>query len=258
MNILIILGVFIFGLIIGSFLNVVIYRLPRRKSIVYPPSECPSCNTKIKFYDNIPVISYLILGGKCRTCKTKIPIRYPIIELLTGISAVLVYLKWGLSIDFAFMFLYIALMIALSVIDLDFKIIPDEINFVGAVSGFIYAFFRQDLSVLDALLGAIVGSGLLFLVGYLYLKFRKIEGLGLGDVKLMIFIGTYVGWFGALFTIFIGSLLGAVVGILYTSIFKVGDKRSFQLPFGPFLAFASIIYIFFGEAIKSWYLGGMQ
>lgn len=257
MNILIILGVFIFGLIIGSFLNVVIYRLPRKKSIVYPPSECPSCNTKIKFYDNIPVISYLILGGKCRTCKTKIPIRYPIIELLTGISAVLVYLKWGLSIDFAFMFLYMALMIALSVIDLDFKIIPDEINFVGAVSGFIYAFFRQDFSVLDALLGAIVGSGLLFLVGYLYLKFRKIEGLGLGDVKLMIFIGTYVGWFGALFTIFIGSLLGAVVGILYTSIFKVGDKRSFQLPFGPFLAFASIIYIFFGEAIKSWYLGGM-
>ncbi len=258
MNILIILGVFIFGLIIGSFLNVVIYRLPRRKSIVYPPSECPSCNTKIKFYDNIPVISYLILGGKCRTCKTKIPVRYPIIELLTGISAVLVYLKWGLSIDFAFMFLYMALMIALSVIDLDFKIIPDEINFVGAVSGFIYAFFRQDLSVLDALLGAVVGSGLLFLVGYLYLKFRKIEGLGLGDVKLMIFIGMYVGWFGALFTIFIGSLLGAVVGILYTSIFKVGDKRSFQLPFGPFLAFASIIYIFFGEAIKSWYLGGMQ
>ncbi len=247
---------FIFGAVIGSFLNVVIYRLPRNKSLVSPPSHCPKCGHQIRWYENIPIISYLFLMGKCSKCKTKISARYPFVEFLTGTASVFSFLKYGISADYFFVFLFLSLMIALSFIDIDLQIIPDEINLIGFVSGIIYAYFRDDFSVLDALIGAGVGAGFLFLVGYLYFKFRKIEGLGFGDVKLMAFVGSYTGWFGALFTIFAGSLFGAVIGIAYSIIKKEENKGTFQIPFGPFLASAAVIYIFFGEQIKTWYLGG--
>ncbi len=247
---------FIFGAVIGSFLNVVIYRLPRNKSLISPPSHCPKCGHQIRWYENIPVLSYLFLLGKCSKCKTKIPFRYPFVEILTGVASASTFYKYGLSADYFFVFLFLSLMIALSFIDFDLQIIPDEINLIGFVSGIVYAYLRTDFTVLDSLIGAVVGSGFLFLVGYLYFKFRKIEGLGFGDVKLMAFIGSYVGWFGALFTIFAGSLFGAVIGIGYSFLKKKKNKATFQIPFGPFLAAAAVIYIFFGHQIKQWYLGG--
>ncbi len=248
--------IFIFGSIIGSFLNVVIYRLPREKSIVYPPSSCPSCRYKIKWYENIPIISYLFLRGKCRQCKAKIPLRYPFVEFITGLGAVFIYIKWGLTLDSLFYFIFLSLIIAIIFIDIDFKIIPDELNLIGFISGIIFSFFRNDFSFVDAVLGSIVGAGFLFLTGYLYMKLRKIEGLGMGDVKMMAFVGAYLGLFGSLFTIFFGSLLGAVVGITLSLLKEGKYQGTLEIPFGPFLGISAIIYMFFGDYIKQIYFGG--
>ncbi len=254
-NLLIAIFIFAFGAIIGSFLNVLIYRLPRDMSIVFPSSHCPKCGHKIRWYENIPIASYVALRGRCSKCKTPISLRYPIVEFLTGISASISYLKWGLTIDFAFNFVFLALVIAISFIDLDFKIIPDELNLIGFLSGLIYAGIRVDFSVIDALLGSFVGAGFLFAIAYLYLKFRGIEGLGMGDVKLLAFLGTYLGWFGSLFVIFFGSLLGVIAGLTLAYLNKSEDKAKFEIPFGPYLSIAGVIYLFFGDIIKSWYFG---
>lgn len=256
-----IFAVFILGVSIGSFLNVVIYRMPRDLSIVYPPSSCPVCKNRIKWYDNIPVISYLILKGKCRFCKTPIPVRYPVVELITGCAAVLSYLKFGFSVDFVFAFYFLCSMIALSFIDFDFKIIPDEINYLGLLSGFVYAGMKSYQSssfepLINAIIGALVGSGFLFLIAYLYLKFRNIEGLGMGDVKLLAFIGSYTGWFGALFTIFFGSILGLLASLYFMKKEKDNNLMKLEIPFGPFLALAGSVYLFFGEKIYNFYFGG--
>ena len=255
-----IIAIFIFGASIGSFLNVVIYRLPRDMSIVYPPSTCPVCKNRIKWYDNIPIVSYLILKGKCRFCAAKISARYPLVEFITGLMAVSTYLKFGFGIDFVFMFYFVACMIALTFIDLDFKIIPDEINFSGLFMGFIYAGYKAysvgDLQpLIQALIGALVGAGFLYALALFYLKVRNIEALGFGDVKLLAFIGSYVGWFGALFTIFFGSLLGLLGSFFFMKMYKTEDLFKLEIPFGPFLAIAGIIYLFFGEWIYKFYFG---
>jgi leader peptidase (prepilin peptidase)/N-methyltransferase len=254
-EILYFIGIFIFGTAIGSFLNVVIYRLPREKSIVHPPSSCPNCGYKIKWYENIPVISYLFLKGKCKNCNTSISVRYPLVEFLTGILFSFSYLKYGISIDLIFSFIFLSLIIALSFIDFDFKIIPDEINLIGFISGLIYSFFRTDFSLIDALIGAIIGAGFLWIIAFLYLKLRGIEGLGMGDVKLLAFFGTYLGWFGSLFVIFFGSLIGAIFGITSAYLTKTENKAVYEIPFGPFLSIAAVIYMFFGEYIKKFYFG---
>ncbi len=255
MSTFIVISVFLLGLIVGSFLNVVIYRMPRGLSVVKPRSYCTKCGHKIRWYENIPVLSYIFLRGKCSSCGEKISVRYPLIEILTGLAAVAAYLKWGLTVDFIFNFLFLSLLIAITFIDIDFKIIPDELNLVGFFLGIVYSFFRHDFSVFDAFLGAVVGAGFLFLIGYLYFKFKGIEGLGFGDVKLMAFIGTYLGWFGSLFTIFFGSLLGAIVGITVAYIKGEKNKNRYEIPFGPFLATGAAIYLFFGERIREWYFG---
>lgn len=255
-----IFSIFIFGVSIGSFLNVVIYRMPRGLSIIYPPSTCPNCGKRIKWYDNIPIISYILLKGKCRFCKADISIKYPLVELVSGIFATVLYIRFGLNLDFLFYFYFIASMIALSVIDLEFKIIPDKINFSGIFIGLIFAIKnslqQQDITpILSALVGAIVGSGFLFLIAYIYLKYRGIEGLGMGDVKLLAFIGVYTGWFGAIFTIFFGSLIGSIVGIIIIKLFK--KDAYFEIPFGPFLAAGGTLYLLFGDYIRQLYFGGL-
>jgi len=254
-NFFILIFIFAFGTIIGSFLNVLIYRLPRDISIVFPSSHCPKCGHKLKWYENIPVVSYTFLKGKCSKCKTPISLRYPIVEILTGLSASVSYLKWGLSIDFVFNFVFLALAITISFIDLDFKIIPDELNLIGFLSGLLYSALRTDFSIIDALLGSFIGAGFLFAIAYLYLKFRGIEGLGMGDVKLLAFFGAYLGWFGSLFVIFVGSVLGVIIGLTLAYINKSEDKAKFEIPFGPYLSIAGVLYLFFGEIIKNWYLG---
>lgn len=257
-----IFAIFFLGLSIGSFLNVVIYRMPRQVSIVYPPSTCPQCKNQIKWYDNIPIISYIILKGKCRYCKTPISVRYPIVEFVTGISALFTYLKYGFTIDFIFIFYFLASMIALSFIDWDFKIIPDEINYMGLLSGLVYAGIKsyqlkESTPLIDSVIGAVVGAGFLFSIAYFYLKLRKIEGLGMGDVKLLAFVGSYVGWFGALFTIFFGSVLGLVASLYFMKKEKNSELMKLEIPFGPFLALAGVIYLFFGEKIYNFYIGGL-
>ena len=248
---------FIFGTIIGSFLNVVIYRLPRGKSIGKPAfSFCPSCGSKIRWYDNIPLFSYIVLRGKCRNCKSPISFSYFFVELLTGIGSALSYLKTGLSYEYFFIFGFVAVMVAVTFIDIQFRIIPDQLNLFGFIMGIIYSLLK--MNIFDSIAGIVVGAGFLWGIAYFYLRFRGIEGLGMGDVKMMAFVGAYLGWFGALFTIFVGSFLGAVVGILGAYLSKSEDKGKFEIPFGPFLAFASVIYLFFGENIKEWYLGGMM
>jgi leader peptidase (prepilin peptidase)/N-methyltransferase len=247
---------FIFGSIIGSFLNVVIYRLPRKGSILKPVfSVCPRCGTQIKWYDNIPIISFFLLKGKCRYCKSPISKRYPLVETLTGLASVLSLLKAGLSIDYIFIFLFLSILIAITFIDIDFKIIPDELNLIGFLSGLFYSYFRVDFSVVDALLGAVVGAGILWSIAFIYEKSRGIEGLGFGDVKMMVFLGTYLGWFGSLFTIFFASLIGSIVGLAAAYISKEKNKGQYEIPFGPFLALGGAIFIFFGEEIQRWYLG---
>lgn len=259
-EILKIFAVFLLGLSVGSFLNVVIYRMPRDISVVYPPSTCPECKNRIKWFDNIPVISYLLLGGRCRFCGSKISLKYPAVEVLTGISAVLLYLKFGFDLEFLFYFYFVASMIALSFIDLEFKIIPDQINFGGLFVGLVFAVvnsikYQTIEPAVSAVIGAAVGAGFLYLVAYLYLKYRGIEGLGMGDVKLMAFIGAYTGWFGSMFTIFFGSLTGAVAGIAVINLLK--KDYHYEIPFGPFLAMGGMIYLFFGEYIRQFYLGGV-
>ncbi|NPA53418.1 MAG: prepilin peptidase [Aquificae bacterium] len=247
---------FLFGIIIGSFLNVVIYRLPRKGSILKPAfSFCPNCGNQIKWHDNIPIISYIFLKGKCRYCQSPISKRYPFVELLTGIASVLSLWKTGISIEYFFIFAFLSILIAITFIDIDFKIIPDELNLIGFILGLTFSFFRKDFTVFDALLGSLVGAGILWGIAYFYEKTRGIEGLGFGDVKMMAFVGTYVGWFGSLFTIFFASLVGAIFGIAAAYISKASNKGQFEIPFGPFLALGATVYIFFGEQIKAWYMG---
>ncbi|NPA52779.1 MAG: prepilin peptidase [Aquificae bacterium] len=250
--------IFVFGTMIGSFLNVVIYRLPRGKSVVFPSSHCTSCGYKIKWYENIPVFSYIFLKGRCKNCKTPISMRYPLIEVLTGFSAVAVYLKSGFSIESVFYFIFLCLIISIIFIDIDFRIIPDELNLIGFLTGLTFSLFREDFSILDAVIGSVVGAGFLYVVAYLYLKLRGIEGLGLGDVKMLAFVGTYLGWFGSLFTIFFGSVLGVLLGVGISLLKKKKYEGQLEIPFGPFLGVASVVYLFFGEKIKDFYFGGMM
>ena len=252
-----ILIAFIFGAIIGSFLNVLIYRLPRGKSPLKPAfSFCPSCGERIKWYDNIPIISYILLKGRCRNCKSKISIQYLLVEFLTGFASVLAYLKAGFSIDYLFLLFFFSAMITLSFIDFEFKIIPDEINYTGFIVGIIYSFFRDNFSPLDAIIGALFGAGFLLAIKFLYEKYKGIEALGWGDIKLLLFIGSFTGWFGALFTIFVGSLLATLISLLDLYLNKKNeDFKNYELAFGPYLAIAGSIYMLMGDVIIKYYLG---
>ncbi len=252
---------FFFGLIVGSFLNVCIYRLPRNISIAFPSSSCPMCNNPIKARDNVPIISYILLGGRCRYCKKKISIRYPFVELFNGILYWAVFSYFGLGWHLPFLFAFCSSMIVISFIDLDFQIIPDIITLPGIIIGFLGAsFFIPDifspnlsfhnLSIIGfktSLLGFFVGGGLFYLIAIL-----SKGGMGGGDIKMMAMVGAFLGWKAVLLTTFIGSLTGSIVGI-FLMVFK-GKGRKTKIPFGPFLAFGAIITLFFGRVILDWYL----
>ncbi len=238
----------LFGLVIGSFLNVVVSRLPEKKSIVKPRSHCPSCKKAIKFYDNIPVISYILLGGKCRNCKEEISLRYPLIEAFTAFSFWLSYFYFGADLIYtAFAILFVCLLISLAVIDLTHMILPDELTLGGAVVFIVYSFFNPWLTTTDAVIASF-GSALTFTgLYYFYLKVKKIEGLGFGDVKMMLFLGAFLGVGKLLVTVLLASLSGLIVGIFFI-IFK-GKTLKLKLPFGTFLAAGSYISLFWGERI---------
>jgi leader peptidase (prepilin peptidase)/N-methyltransferase len=266
------LGAFLLGLVIGSFLNVCILRIPADKSIVLPSSSCPKCGKAIAPYDNIPVLSWVFLRGKCRNCKTKISAMYPAVELLTGVLFLACYLVFGPSVEALKWAVFAALLVVLTITDLRERILPDEVNFFGLGAGLIFSFFtvpldgtalwiatrwfdfpppRMALSFADAVLGAVAGSGLLWLVAEGYFRIRGREGMGLGDVKMMAAIGAFLGLKRTMMTVLAGSLLGSVIGILLISISKKG--RDYELPFGTFLGAGALLVVFFGTSALRWY-----
>lgn len=264
--------VFLFGLVIGSFLNVCILRIPERKSVVLPASACPKCGAAIRPYDNIPVISYLLLRGKCRECKTRISPMYPLVELLSGILFFACYRGFGLTPEAAKWAAFSALMIVLVFTDLRERILPDVVNYTGLGIGLAISLFTQPtdgtaqwlsnrtfafpppapaLSFADALLGAAVGSGLLWLVSEAYFRLRGREGMGLGDVKMMLMAGAFLGAKRTLLTIFAGSVLGSVLGLAF--ILTRRKQSDYELPFGSFLGMAALLVVFFGTPVVNWY-----
>jgi leader peptidase (prepilin peptidase)/N-methyltransferase len=242
---------FIFGLCIGSFLNVCIYRLPASKSISHPRSSCPSCGELIRFYDNIPVFSYLFLKGRCRFCREPISVRYPIIEILAGLFGLVTFIQYGLTLEALIYYVYIAALVVVTFIDIDHQIIPDVITLPGIPIFFIASFALPDINYRDSLLGICIGGGSLLLVAWAYNLITKKEGMGGGDIKLLAMIGAVIGWKGVLFTIFVASAVGTISGMLV--MLKARKSMKLAIPFGPFLAIGGIAYIFFGPQLIDWY-----
>jgi leader peptidase (prepilin peptidase) / N-methyltransferase len=243
--------IFFIGTCIGSFLNVCIYRLPAGKSIVRPASACPACGATIRWYDNIPLISYMILRGRCRGCKTRISIRYPIIELLCGLFAMTIWMHYGYGLPALIYFILIAALLVITFIDIDHRIIPDIISLPGIPLGFFASLLLPQLKWSDSLIGIVAGGGSLLAVAWGYQLITGRDGMGGGDIKLLAMVGAFLGWKGVLFTIMASSLLGTAVGIAVMLRSKKGIKMA--LPFGPFLAMGAIIYIFLGPQLIEWY-----
>ena len=239
------------GAAVGSFLNVLICRIPEGKSIVYPSSHCPKCSHPIRFYDNIPLISYLVLRGRCRDCREKISLRYPLVEALTALMSFLLFWKFGLSTKYLFSFIFTAALIVITFIDLDLQIIPDVITLPGIPLFFLAAVFFMDVKVMEALLGILIGGGCLFAIAFLYELITKREGMGGGDIKLLAMMGAFLGWKSLFFILFASSLLGAVVGI--STMIAKGKDMKYAVPFGPFLSAAAVAYLFVGVDVMEYF-----
>ncbi len=242
------------GLVWGSFLNVVIYRLPRKLSLVRPPSTCPGCGARIKPYDNVPVLSYLWLGGKCRSCGRGISPVYPLVEALTALGFILVFCRSGRTAGLEFFAgcLFTSALITLGFIDYFHQVLPDAITMPGLVLALVYSFFRDDLTFRGALVGAVSGAGFLLVVYGAYRLIRKKEGLGMGDVTMLLMVGAYLGLARTLLTLVLGSFVGALVGVFL--IVRRKKDLQFALPFGTFLAPAAFVSALWGERIVSAYL----
>ena len=268
-----------FGAVIGSFLNVVIHRVPNEESIVFPNSRCPACGSGIAFYDNIPIVSYLVLGARCRSCKEHISIRYPAVELLT--AALFVGVAWhdGLSAALPFDLIFVAALLALVFIDAEHMILPNVITYPGIVfaliariaipflsgtphfddipslsSGALAGMPLWVVSIAGAAIGALIGGGSLWLMGWTWEKLRGIEAMGLGDVKMMFMVGAYLGWRLTILTLFVGVLTGSVIGVLLMARQR---QRNMQmlLPFGVFLGLGAVAALLFGAPLVEWYAG---
>jgi len=242
------------GLAWGSFLNVVIYRVPLGMSLLKPPSTCPGCRKRIRPYDNIPIFSYLILSGKCRHCGFRIPFSYFLVEVLTPVSLVLLYFHHGRTpgLPLIASSLFASAMIVLGFIDYYHQILPDVITMPGLVLALAYGFFRQDMSFRQVLIGAVVGSGFLLFIYGAYFLIRRREGLGMGDVAMLLLIGAFLGWLPTVLTLILGSFAGAGVGVFFITARKKDLK--FALPFGTFLAPAAFVALLWGERIIRAYL----
>jgi leader peptidase (prepilin peptidase)/N-methyltransferase len=240
----------VLGLIVGSFLNVVIHRLPLRQDIVFLPSHCPACHQPIPFYLNVPLLSYILLLGRCRSCRAHISPRYPLVEGFTAFSFWLAYSAYGLTPHAVAAVVFLCLLIALAAIDLQHMILPDELTLGGAAFFFIYSFFNPEVAQLDAILSGAGGALFFASLFYFYLKVRKMEGLGFGDVKMALFMGLFLGVRRLAIAVFLASLTGLLVG-LYFIIFRKKDLK-LALPFGPFLAVGSYLALFWGDAILAW------
>jgi leader peptidase (prepilin peptidase)/N-methyltransferase len=252
---------FIFGAVVGSFLNVCIVRIPERQGLVQPPSRCPRCKKPIRFYDNIPLISYFILRGRCRSCGERISLRYPLVEALTAAFAVALYDQFGLGLAFVASFVLVAALIIISFIDLDVRIVPDVISLPGIVAGLLFSVVGRYLihdpfelipTPLSALLGVVIGGGILLTLAWAYQAYTGVEGMGGGDIKLLAMIGAFLGWPSIPVTLFFSSLAGSVIGLTAMAVKGVG--RRYALPFAPFLCLGALLYLFFGRELIDYYL----
>ena len=242
---------FLLGLSLGSFMNVCIYRVPLKKSIIHPPSACLHCGERIKFYDNIPLLSYLLLLGKCRYCRHSISWRYPVVEFLTGLLSLALFIRYGLSYQYILFLLFAATLVTISFIDLDHKIIPDILSLPGIVAGWGASFFPWSVFWLDSLIGTMAGGGSLFLVAFIYERITGREGMGGGDIKLLAMIGAWMGWRPLPLIVLVSSLTGAVIGAVF--ILFAGKGYRFKIPFGPFLSLGALFYLIFGRDLTGWY-----
>ena len=248
---LVMVFVFAFGAIVGSFLNVVIYRLPREISIWYrPPSSCPKCQTPIRWYDNLPVVSWLVLRARCRSCRAPISIRYPLVELASGALTLLAFMRWGLSLTGFEVVIFSWVSLALGLIDLDFQILPDWLTYPSIVFGLTCSWFGGYTWWLDSLVGALAGALMPTLVIVIYRLLRGIEGMGWGDVKYLAAIGSVVGLRGCIGVLVVGATLGAVIGIGLIVSGKGSGKTA--LPFGTFLALAVILWLYAPASWLAW------
>jgi leader peptidase (prepilin peptidase)/N-methyltransferase len=253
--------VIVVGAIIGSFLNVCIARIPNGESVVRPPSHCLTCKCPIAFYDNIPLISYLVLGGRCRACGERISPRYLVVEGLTGALAGALYYQFGLGLAFFVAFVFVAALIVISFIDLDVRIVPDVISLPGIAVGLVFSIVGHYLigdplglvpTPVSALLGAVAGGGFLLAIAWIYERFTGVEGMGGGDIKLLAMIGAFLGWPSIPLTLFFSSLGGSIIGIVLMLRKGVGAK--YALPFAPFLCFGALLHLFFGREVLLFYL----
>lgn len=244
--------VFLFGAVVGSFLNVCISRLPRRESVVFPASHCPRCGSAIAWYDNIPILSYILLRARCRSCQERISVQYPLVELINGLLTLFLFRSFGPTPAFLVLFVFCCALVVITFIDLEHQIIPDVISIPGIVVGFLCSFVIHGHSWQNSLIGIIAGGGSLLLVAYGYQWLTGKEGMGGGDIKLLAMMGAFLGWRSVPFIIFSASLLGSVIGI--SLMVARGRDAKLAIPFGPFLAFGAILYIFYGNRIITWYL----
>lgn len=243
---------FVLGAIFGSFGNVVIYRLPKEESVVKPGSHCYSCQQPVKWFDNIPILSWFILRGKCRNCGAKFSFRYALVEIIMAGLFVLSYHYVGISWSLVEYLLFIFGLVVCTFIDLDHMILPDELTLSGIVIGLVGALINPHREFLDALFGVLMGGGFLWGMAYVYYLLTKQEGMGGGDIKLLAWIGALLGWKAIPFVIMTSAIIGSVVGIIAARKQKAGLKT--VIPFGPYLALAAILYLFGGETIALWYL----
>ena len=274
---------FILGLLVGSFLNVCIYRLPRSLSIVSPPSACPGCNAPVRPWDNIPLVSYILLGGKCRNCRGLISLRYPFVEMLNGVLYWCVVTSFGIGWHVPLICTLVSALVVITFIDLDFQIIPDSITLPGILIGLLSASFLlpdpftasetssmhyaiggkasaccllpaahyEIVGFKNSLAGLLSGGGLFYLIAEIGRRITKTDAMGGGDIKMMAMVGAFMGWKAILLTTFIGSLSGSIVGLFLMSV--KGKGRQSRIPFGPFLSLGSLITLFFGNIILQWY-----
>ncbi|MFA5585827.1 MAG: prepilin peptidase [Saccharofermentanales bacterium] len=243
---------FLLGAIVGSFLNVCIYRIPAGESIVRPASRCPKCGQAIRWYQNVPILSWLLLRGKCAACGVAISPRYPFVEALTGVLFALVVYRFGLQYFVPVLWIFAAALVVITFIDLDHQIIPDVISLPGIGIGFLCSFVIPWISWTDSLIGILLGGGSLYLVAAGYQWLTKKEGMGGGDIKLLAMIGAFLGWKAVLPVIFLSSLIGSLIGVPVMLVKKADGQLA--IPFGPFLALGAVIYLLWGRGLISWYL----
>jgi leader peptidase (prepilin peptidase) / N-methyltransferase len=244
-----------FGAMVGSFLNVCVYRLPLGKSIVYPPSGCPTCGRELTWYENVPIVSWLALRGRCRTCATPISIRYPLIEALTAAMFGVAFWYYGPGLLLLARLILGCALIVLFAIDLEHHLLPNAITVPGIILGFVFSVFT-DVGWQASLIGLIAGGGILFAIAEIYYRIRHEEGLGMGDVKMLAMIGAFLGWKLMMLTLVLASFSGSLIGVLLIATRR--GTMKYALPFGTFLAIGALAAASVGPALLDWYLGFFQ